>query len=82
MKLTDRINLLLFQRKSKSLSNLIFKYIDYTEKSLYKLIKENLYICNKITNYPLDLTIEELVLKAVKFGYGGFWIKNTEHSDF
>jgi len=70
----DKINRIIFEDKRKSLSNLIYKYILITTETLENLIKQNSHICNTISNYPLDLPIENLILKSVELGYAGFWI--------
>jgi len=70
----ELINRIIFEGKRKSLSNLIHKYILITTETLENLIKQNLYISNAITKYPMDLTIENLVFNAIRLGYAGFWI--------
>jgi hypothetical protein len=67
----------------KDVCKIIINYIDYTSDKLEKLVEINYKNFNELTstfNNNIKLSLFDLLLKANKLGYTGFWDNSKNNS--
>ena len=65
---------------SSDICGVIYKYIDYTTDNLYELYYKN-YNVAPYKNLPKNITLIDLIVKAIHIGHKGFFYKKS-HKNF